>query len=126
MKSSAVPEGQAEYTLFNIDSGCELARHVRVAADSASRRKGLSEVDHLPPGSGMWIIPCEAIHTFGMKIPIDILFLDREFKVRKLRGAMPPRRISVCLLASSVVEIAAGAIVNSKTKVGDRLQMQRN
>jgi hypothetical protein len=116
---------EAEYTLINIDSGLRLARHVRMAPDSASRRKGLLGVHEICLDSGLWIAPCEAIHTFGMKIPIDVLFLDGDFKVKKLRRQMPPWRISVCLPASSVVEMRAGVIAASNTKVGDRLSVQR-
>jgi uncharacterized membrane protein (UPF0127 family) len=122
---SSVPGEGAEYTLINMDSGLRLAGHVRVAGDSASRRKGLLGVNKLDRESGLWIMPCEAIHTFGLKMPIDVLFLDRNFKVKKLLPGLAPYRISVCLMASSVVEMPAGAIAESKTKVGDRLTVQR-
>lgn len=116
---------RAEYTFFNIDTGLRLGRHIRVARDSRARRQGLLGVDELGDGSGLWIVPCEAIHTFGMAMPIDVLFLDREFKVKKVRPHMPPRRIAVCLRAFSVVEMRPGAISASNTKVGDRLTVQR-
>ncbi len=116
---------EPEYTLLNIETGLTLARHVRMTHDSASRRKGLLGVNNLGRDSGLWIVPCEAIHTFGMKMPIDVLFLDSDFKVKKLRRQMSPRRISVCLLASSVLELRAGAITASDIKVGDRLSVQR-
>lgn len=116
---------EAEYTFFNLSTGLRLAAHVRLAGDSASRRKGLLGVDQVGRDSGLWIAPCEAIHTFGMKMPIDVLFLDRDLKVRKRIVSMPPGRISVCLVAASVVELRAGAITDSDTKVGDRLSVQR-
>jgi uncharacterized membrane protein (UPF0127 family) len=78
----------------------------------------------LEDGSGIWIAPCEAIHTFGMNMPIDVVFLDRHFKVRKLSSSLVPRRISVCLSAASVLEISKGAISKSLTQVGDRLSFQ--
>ncbi len=114
-----------EYTLVNIANGLTVARHIRIAHDSLSRRKGLLGITDLGRDSGLWIVPCEAIHTFGMKIPIDVLFLDREFQVKKLRRSMPPYRISICLPASSVVELRQGAITASDIKVGDRLSVQR-
>jgi uncharacterized membrane protein (UPF0127 family) len=122
---SSVPAQGAEYALINMDSGLKLAARVRMAGDSAARRKGLLGVDKLERESGLWIMPCEAIHTFGMKMPIDVLFLDRNFKVKKLLSHLAPYRVSVCLLAASVVEMPAGAIAGSKTKVGDRLTVQR-
>jgi uncharacterized membrane protein (UPF0127 family) len=72
--------------------------------------------------AGLWICPCEAIHTFGMKFPIDVIFLDRDYRVRKVRRELTPNRISFCLSASSVVELRAGAIAASGTQLNDRLE----
>ncbi len=70
----------------------------------------------------MWIAPCEAIHTFGMKFPIDVLFLNREKKVLKVRQNMPKSRISVSIWAHSVLELPAGAIAETSTEPGDELE----
>ena len=122
---ASTPAGGSEYVLVNIDNGLQVAGRVRLAGDSGSRRRGLLGVNALDRESGLWIVPCEAIHTFGMRMPIDLLFLDRGFKVRKLLKDVRPWRIAVCLRASSVVELRAGAIAESKTKVGDCLSVQR-
>lgn len=122
---SCTPGNGLEYVLVNLDSGLEVAARVRIAGDSAARRQGLRGVRSLERDAGLWIMPCEAIHTFGLRIPIDVLFLDRDFTVRKLHSGMPPWRISVCLRASSVVEMRAGVLADSNTKVGDRLAVAR-
>jgi len=122
---SSVAADEAHYVLVNIESGVKLASRVRIAGDSAARRKGLLGADNLDREAGLWIMPCEAIHTFGLKLPIDVLFLDRDFRVKKLLAGIRPYRISVCLRASSVLEIRAGAIAESKTRVGDRLAVER-
>jgi len=124
MDPSVGGEG-VDYALLNIDSGLRIAAHVRLAGDSAARRRGLLGIDKLDREAGLWIVPCEAIHTFGMQMPIDVLFLDRDLKVRKLLAGMRPRRISLCLVASSVVEIRSGAIAQSNTRVGHRLAIRR-
>lgn len=110
------------YAVDNLDRGLLLAGRIRVAGTSGSRRHGLLGIDQLESGSGIWIAPCEAIHTFGMKIPIDVLFLDRELRVKKLVWALAPRRLSISLLAHSVLELEAGAIDRSSTSLGDRLR----
>lgn len=121
-QEEACVSGQAaEYKLINLDNGLTVVSCLRIAGDSATRRKGLLGVQELDRDSGLWIMPCEAIHTFGLKMPIDVLFLDREFRVKKLLEGLRPLRISVCLQASSVVEMRAGAIADSKTTVGHRL-----
>jgi uncharacterized membrane protein (UPF0127 family) len=95
-----------------------------VADDSRSRRTGLLKHERLEPGEGLWIAPCEAVHTFGMKFPIDVLFLDKKKRVRKIRAAMPPWRIAGCFFAHSVLELPAGASVASFTEPGDQLVIE--
>lgn len=113
---------QQLYTLRNIDRGVILAQRVRLAATSAERRKGLLGVSSMDPECALWIHPCEAIHTFGMKMRIDVIFLDREYRVKKLRCAVGPNHFAFCVSASSVVELAAGAVSASGTQLNDRLQ----
>jgi uncharacterized protein len=116
---------EGEYVVFNLDRGLTVAERVCVAGDSARRRTGLLGIESLPSGAGLWIAPCEAIHTFGMKMAIDAIFLDRKFHVKKLRTYLPPRRISLCLSADSVLEVAAGTVARSNTVVGDRLTFEQ-
>lgn len=113
-----------EYTVLNLERGLKIATRVLVAGSSAARRRGLLGSGVLETGSGMWIAPCEAIHTFGMKIAIDAIFLDSEFQIKKLVARLPPRRISICIRASSVLELQEGIIVQTGTKVGDRLKFE--
>jgi uncharacterized protein len=98
-----------------------LAELADVADTSAKRRKGLLGRDSLPTGHGLWIVPCESVHTYGMRFPIDVLYLDRKKRVRKLRRAMLPWRLSLCLSAHSVLELPAGTIEQTKTQPGDQL-----
>jgi uncharacterized membrane protein (UPF0127 family) len=115
----------AIYSLTNSQSGLRLAGRVCLAGESRLRRKGLMGVEAMDREAGLWIMPCEAIHTFGMKMPIDVVFLDRKYKVRKLREGMRPGRVAVCLQATSVVELRSGAIAESQTKLGDQVQVRR-
>jgi uncharacterized protein len=110
------------YLFHNVTRGITLATHVALASTSKARRRGLLDADNLEAGSGLWIIPCEAIHTFGMKVRLDIVFLDKNFQVRKISPDLGPRRMSICLRAHSVLELPAGAVARSGTKLGDRLE----
>ena len=98
-----------------------LAEAADVADTASKRRTGLLKHTRLAPGEGMWIVPCEAVHSFGMKFAIDVVYLDRKKKVRKTRPGMAPRRISGCLLAHSVLELPVGTIEASSTQPGDQL-----
>jgi|SRR5579875_624043 len=114
-----------EYVVINIDRQSTVAQRVSVAGNSSARRKGLLGIERLPAGAGLWIAPCEAIHTFGMKVPIDAIFLDRNLHVKKLRCHLLPSRISLCLSADSVLEVEAGTAARTGTAIGDRLKFER-
>jgi uncharacterized membrane protein (UPF0127 family) len=101
-----------------------LASAAEVAETGATRRTGLLKHDHLEAGQGMWIVPCESVHTFFMKFPIDLVYLDRRRKVRKVREKVGPWRVSACLLADSVLELPAGTVAETQTCRGDELVLE--
>ena len=102
-----------------------LAQAADVADSSAKRRTGLLKHERLAPGEGLWIVPCESVHTFFMKFPIDLVYLDREHKVRKVRNAVPAWRLSACLSAHSILELPAGVVKETGTEVGDKLDIEK-
>jgi uncharacterized protein len=106
----------------NLTRQTELAHCVHVADRGAKRRKGLLGREMLSAGEGLWIVPCEAVHTFGMRFPIDLVYLDHDKRVKKIRSAVPPWRISSCLSAHSVLELGSGSIQKTGTKPGDMLE----
>ena len=101
-----------------------LANQLHVTYTSAERRKGLLGRDGLNPGEGLWIVPSQAVHTFFMRFPLDLVYIDSKHRVRKLRQNVPPGRISYSLFASSVLELAAGTIARSQTRKGDLLEIE--
>jgi len=113
---------RVRFSIINRTRQKELARCVDVAGDAASRRKGLLGRETLADGEGLWIVPCEAVHTFGMQFPIDLVYVDRDKRVKKIRHSVPARRLSACLSAYSVIELAAGVVRRTGTKAGDKLE----
>jgi uncharacterized protein len=113
------------YSIENLTRGLTLATRVELANTSAARRRGLLGVKDLAVESGLWITPCEAIHTFGMKMPLDVIFIDRNFAVRKILTNLAPRRIGVCLVAHSVLELRAGTVARTGAQRGDKLSFRR-
>ncbi|MBL8229307.1 MAG: DUF192 domain-containing protein [Bryobacterales bacterium] len=109
----------------NTTRGTVLAEACLVANTSATRRTGLLKHQSLPPGEGLWIAPCEAVHTFGMKFAIDVLYLNKAKKVVKIRAAMPKSRMSFCLTAHSVLELPSGMAGQTATEVGDQLEFEK-
>jgi len=107
----------------NLTRGTVLATRLELAADGASRRKGLLGRQGLLPGEGLWIRPCESVHTFFMRFAIDLVYLDRKHTVRKVKSAVGPWRVSACFSAHSVLELPAGTIERSRTEPGDTVEI---
>ena len=108
--------------VLNLTRGTVVVAELDVANHGASRRKGLLGRKHFSEGEGLWIRPCEAVHTFFMNFPIDLVYLDRSYRVLKVRSGVPAWRISACLRATSVIEVPAGTIRVTQTQRGDRLE----
>ena len=106
----------------NLTRGTVLATRLEVADSGKKRSKGLLGRKGLEPGGGLWIVPCESVHTFFMQFPIDLVYLDRKNRVRKLCNSVPAWRISVCLSAHSILELPSGTIRNTLTQTGDTLE----
>ncbi|MGH9718785.1 MAG: DUF192 domain-containing protein [Bryobacteraceae bacterium] len=109
----------------NRDRDTILAEAADVADTSAKRRSGLLQRSGLALGEGLWISPCESVHSFWMKFAIDLVYLDRKKKVKKTRRGLVPWRMSVCLTAHSVLELPVGVIDNSRTQPGDQLEFEK-
>ena len=101
-----------------------LADAAELADTSEKRRTGLLKHNRLDPGQGLWIVPCESVHSFFMKFAIDLVYLDRNKKVRKVRHRMVPWRLSACLTAHSILELPAGVVAASGTQPGDQLEIE--
>ena len=121
-KRSHMVPGLKKIRVCNSTRGSVLAESADVADQSAARRKGLLGRSTFTQGEGLWITPCESVHTWGMKFPIDVVYLDRSRRVRKVRENMTPWRMSMHLLSESVLELPTGAIRQSGTRVGDQLE----
>ncbi|MGC9157640.1 MAG: DUF192 domain-containing protein [Terracidiphilus sp.] len=112
--------------VVNLTRKTVLAFRLEVAEGSAERSKGLLGREGLGAGEGLWLSPCEAVHTFWMRFPIDLVYLDRGKRVKKLRSAVPPWRLSACLAAHSVLELPPGTILDTQTQPGDTLEFSLN
>lgn len=102
-----------------------LADTADLADTGKTRRTGLLKHERLNPGEGLWIVPCESVHTFFMKFPIDLVYLDKKRKVRKIRHSVPAWRLSACLTAHSILELPAGTLERTGTQVGDELVIEK-
>ena len=91
-------------------SGKVVGDRIRHCTTARDLRVGLLKDTALEPGTGILLEPCEGVHTFGMKFPIDIVFLNRKRKIVALHRSVPARRLRISLRAHATLELAAGSI----------------
>lgn len=102
-----------------------LGDSITVAQSSLTRLVGLLRHRSLGPGCGLLIVPSQAVHTVGMHFPIDVIFLDRDWRVCHLRQVMQPNRVTAVHWKSRfVLELPAGVIATCSTAVGDQLVVE--
>ena len=76
----------------------------------------------LENNEGLWMARCKAIHTFFMRFPIDVVFLDRDFIVKKtVKGLRPFRPVVSCRHAQGVLELPERTIDRAQIQIGDRV-----
>jgi uncharacterized membrane protein (UPF0127 family) len=121
--SPLLRSSESSFELTNTRNNRIVARTLITAFDSASRRQGLLKHDSLPAGSALIIAPSSAIHTFSMRFAIDVAFVTRDGQVLKVRSAMPPWRIAAAWRAFAVIELPAGVLEHSETRVNDLLRI---
>jgi uncharacterized membrane protein (UPF0127 family) len=112
--------------VLNATRNCALGERIQVADTSLSRMVGLLGKRGLEPGTGLLIRPSQAIHTVAMRFPIDVIFVDRKWKVVHLRPVLVPYRVTgIQWKARCVLELPAGVIAQTSTAVGDQLAIQK-
>jgi uncharacterized membrane protein (UPF0127 family) len=111
------------FIVHNCSRHTMLAANVRLADSPRSRRIGLLHHEMLDADEGLWIYPTQAIHTFGMRFPIDVVFLDPNLRVKRIYHGLAPFRLTTFVWgARSVLELASGSLAGTGTTVGDELQ----
>jgi uncharacterized protein len=111
--------------LLNLTRQTLIAEAIAVAEGPGERAKGLLGHKTLPDGEGLLMEPCESIHTFFMRFPIDVIFVDAQNRIIKLYHALKPWRISgVYFRAKYCIELPAGTLAAAKTEQGDSIKLE--
>ncbi|KJS10621.1 MAG: hypothetical protein JL56_12300 [Desulfotomaculum sp. BICA1-6] len=98
--------------LVNKSTGSVIADQVEVAESFARRLRGLMGRGSFPEGSALVLEPCRQVHTFFMRFPIDVIFVNGRGAVLHVMTDVPPRRISPYVRgAQKVVELPAGTLI---------------
>lgn len=105
----------------NYDSFNQFSRNV----DPQDGDKIVGHVFKLEEGEALLITPCNSIHTFGMKFPIDVAFVDEEGRVLKIMASTPKGKMSPIVKgAKYVIEARAGEFASKGLEVGDVLEIK--
>jgi uncharacterized membrane protein (UPF0127 family) len=112
-----------ECCLRNDSDGAVIVDRLESACDSKSRRSGLLGRDRLDPGTALVIAPCNAVHTFGMRFPIDVLFVSKSGDVLKRVTSLRRGRVAGSLGAFAAIEFCANHPGLARTRPGDRLRV---
>ena len=111
-----------EVKVVNETTGRVLGDRVGLADGFFARLRGLVGRGPLDEGAGLLIVPCRGVHMYGMTYPIDVALADREGEVVALyRGLAPGARTRWHGEARVALEVPAGTLAATGTKVGDRL-----
>jgi len=116
------PSGYA----FNRTRQALLARRLSLAASHWSRFRGLMCVPlaNFGSGNGLWIVPSHGVHTFAMKFPIDVAYLDSSKVVVHLEHNLKPWRIApVSRKTVSILELPARTLASTGTQIGDEIEI---
>ena len=118
--------GDRLYRVTNTTRGTVLAEQSGIADSFVRRGFGLMMKKGLPESGGLIIRPCNSVVSFFMRFPIDVVFVDRESKVRHIIPDMVPWRTSSIVRGSKfVVELPAGTVEKTTTQVGDEISLNK-
>lgn len=101
-----------------------MAENVDLADSSEARRRGLLGRSGLEPGGGLYLTPCEWLHTFGMRFCIDVAFLSSSGQVLAVHHGLKPNRLSkLSWRAAGALELPEGTLWSTRTECGDVVQL---
>ena len=101
-----------------------LADRAHVARSWWARMVGLLNRSSLPPGEALIFPGCQSIHTVGMRFAIDVIFINRQWRVVSLQPAIPPGRFLLSAWnAWGVVEMTSGTLDRVELQIGDQLRV---
>ena len=84
--------------------------------------RGLLGRAGLDADRALWLEPCNAVHTFGMRFAIDVVWIDRRGRVLSIHRNVGRARMLVNWRARVALEMSAHAARALHLEVGDTLE----
>jgi uncharacterized protein len=112
------------FTVANASTGEIIASRVTQARGWKMRFFGLLGRSEPRPDEGLWFDNSWGVHTFFLSFPLDMLFLDKEFRVVALEHAVPPNQSSVAYAtAAHVIQFRSGTLAKCDLLAGDKVKV---
>ncbi len=111
---------------FNRTRRAYLATQLSIADTHWSRLRGLMGADPagFRAGRGLWITPSHGVHTFAMRFPIDVAYLNGGKAVIYMAQALKPWRVArVITEAKSIIELPENTLASTGTTIGDEIEI---
>ena len=97
---------------------------VEVSDSFLSRFRGLMLRQELDEGQGLLITPCSSVHMMFMRFAIDVVYLDKDYMIKKIvHNLWPWIGLSMCLGADSVLELKSGEAQRLNLQVGQKFSV---
>ena len=110
----------------DLETGLMMANRVTVASRRLERAIGLLGRTRLEVGEALWITPCHGVHTWFMRFSIDVIAMDADGVIVDAVSMLKPWRMRLPKPgAHSVLELPAGTLLNARTKIGHRINIQQ-
>lgn len=110
--------------VINRSKQTTLARQARAARTFWQRLRGLMFQKALAEGQALVLVGDSSIHTFFMRFPIDVLYLDREGRVLRAQDSMRPWQLGPLVRGCRyIVELPPATIRRTQTEVGDLIAL---
>lgn len=110
------------YCVYNQTRECFLSLGVTPADSIFMRLKGLIGRLSMKSDEGLWVVPSSGVHTWGVLFPLDLIYLDENYRVVYVTEHFPRFRVGPLKFhAASVLELPTHTIYSSQTQEGDQL-----
>lgn len=110
------------YCVYNETRECFLGLRVTAADTTFARLRGLIGHLKLKSDEGIWVVPSSGVHTLGVLFPLDLIYLDKDYRVLHIIEHFPSFRIApLRTQAASVLQLPTHTIYSSQTQPKDQL-----
>lgn len=100
-----------EGRIYRADTEVCILHRVWRATSAFERMRGLLGRPQLASGQGLLLAPCSSVHTIGMRYPLDLIYLSADWRIVRQIMHLSPWRLSACMRARMVLELATGSIM---------------